>query len=480
MSELILAHALGEIEASPSGPDVGAFFDLDGTLIEGFSATVFLQHRLRNREIGAVELARMLRLGIDGLLGRAGFEELMAASGRAYEGRPDTDLAAVGERLFDTKIAKMVYRDVRRLVEAHQSRGHTVVLASSATSYQVEPVAASLGIDHVVCNRMSVNDDGVLTGEVVSPVIWGAGKATAAQELAQRLGVDLAASYFYADGDEDVALMHLVGHPRPVNPRSRLEAVARHRGWPILRVSGTPSTGTIGKLRNAVGVAALAPSIAVGAGVGLVRRDKRAALNTTVPLWTDLLFLVNGVKVNVVIGEEYLRSPRPSVFIFNHKNNWDSFVAMSVIRTDVTGVAKKELEKQPMFGVLGRWMDVAFVDRSNSASAVAQLKPLEDLARKGLSLVVAPEGTRSPTGQLLPFKKGAFRMAMATGLPIIPIVVRNAEVLGDHDSTTLRPGTVDVAVLPPISVKEWTLDDLEKRIEEVHRLYEGTLADWPF
>src|SRR6202022_1514771 len=65
MSELTLTHALGEIEAGPSGPGVGAFFDLDGTLIEGFSAKVFVQHRLRNREIGAAELARTLRVGLD-------------------------------------------------------------------------------------------------------------------------------------------------------------------------------------------------------------------------------------------------------------------------------------------------------------------------------------------------------------------------------------------------------------------------------
>ena len=107
------------------------------------------------------------------------------------------------------------------------------------------------------------------------------------------------------------------------------------------------------------------------------------------------------------------------------------------------------------------------------------MKSLEQLTRKGLSVIVAPEGTRSPTGELGPFKKGAFRLAMATGLPIVPIVVGNAEVLGDPDTTAIRPGRVAVAILNPIRVDDWTLDDLDKRIDGVRQLYLDTLDGWP-
>jgi putative phosphoserine phosphatase/1-acylglycerol-3-phosphate O-acyltransferase len=80
-----------------------------------------------------------------------------------------------------------------------------------------------------------VKVDGRLTGELEQPVIWGPTKAEAVQRHAAEHGVDLDRSYFYADGDEDVPLMHLVGHPRPVNPRRRLAAVAKARGWPAVR-----------------------------------------------------------------------------------------------------------------------------------------------------------------------------------------------------------------------------------------------------
>jgi putative phosphoserine phosphatase/1-acylglycerol-3-phosphate O-acyltransferase len=68
---------------------------------------------------------------------------------------------------------------------------------------------------------------------------------------------------------------------------------------------------------------------------------------------------------------------------------------------------------------------------------------------------------------------------MATGLPIIPIVVRNAEVLGDRDATVMRSGTVDVAVLPPIPVDDWTIDELDARIGEVRDRFAETLRRWP-
>ena len=130
----------------------------------------------------------------------------------AWKGRAHEDLEEMGERLFEEKIADLVYPEARELVRAHHDRGHAVVLSSSATEYQVEPVARYLGVDRVLCNRYGKRD-GVLTGEIDRPVIWGPTKADAVQQLAAEQGVDLGRSYFYADGDEDTALMYLVGTP---------------------------------------------------------------------------------------------------------------------------------------------------------------------------------------------------------------------------------------------------------------------------
>jgi putative phosphoserine phosphatase/1-acylglycerol-3-phosphate O-acyltransferase len=434
---------------------------------------------MRNRDIRAGEVLRTVWVGISGLVGRAGFDELIEAGAYASRHKRDTDVRELADWVFTENTSPRLVGGIRRLVEAHRARGHTVVLASSATNYQVEPVARALDIDHVVCNRMTVDDNGVLTGDVARPVIWAERKAVAIRDLAQSLGVDLHASYFYADGAEDEALMHLVGHPRPVNPQAGLAAVAKRRGWPVLRTPTTRPPGATERVRSVLGVASLLPAGGAGLAAGLMRRNKRAGINVAGAVWLDSMLRLSGVKVRVVAGREHLRTPRPAVFIFNHRNNFDPFVIASVVRTDFTGVGKKELERDPIMGTIGRLTDMVFIDRDNPRQAVKQLQDMEVLVRKGLSVIIAPEGTRSVAGELGAFKKGAFRIATATGLPIVPIVVRNAEVIGDRDAHVMRPGTVDVAVLAPIPVDDWTRANLNAKIDDVRNRFLATLLRWP-
>jgi putative phosphoserine phosphatase/1-acylglycerol-3-phosphate O-acyltransferase len=122
---------------------------------------------------------------------------------------------------------------------------------------------------------------------------------------------------------------------------------------------------------------------------------------------------------------------------------------------------------------------MVFIDRDDAASAVESLHEVEERAKRGLSVVIAPEGTRVDTTGVGPFKKGPFRIAMAAGIPIVPIVIRNAEVVAARDSMSANPGTVDVAVFPAIPVDDWTVDNLADRIAQVRQLYLDTLADWP-
>ena len=108
------------------------------------------------------------------------------------------------------------------------------------------------------------------------------------------------------------------------------------------------------------------------------------------------MLALNGVKLNVT-GEENLTAQRPAVFIFNHRNNFDMFIVAALVKDNWTGIAKKELESNPIVGPLGKLMDIAFIDRADTAWAVAALEPIEEAARKGLSIVIAPEGTRLDT-----------------------------------------------------------------------------------
>lgn len=240
MIELSHAQTLAEVDHGRSGPEVAAFFDLDGTLVAGFTAAAFIQHRLRQGELDANVVTETLRLGLEGILGRIHFEEFLELSLGALAGRPAADLEALGQELFEREIRARLHAPIVELVFAHRDHGHQVVLASSATSFQVEPVARVLGIEHVLCNRLEVDLDGRLTGRMQGPVIWAAGKARAAQAFAESHGIVLSESYFYADGSEDVSSMYLVGHPRPVNPGRRMRAAATRRGWLVIRVPESP------------------------------------------------------------------------------------------------------------------------------------------------------------------------------------------------------------------------------------------------
>jgi putative phosphoserine phosphatase/1-acylglycerol-3-phosphate O-acyltransferase len=180
-----------------------------------------------------------------------------------------------------------------------------------------------------------------------------------------------------------------------------------------------------------------------------------------------------------VIGRENLTAQRPAVFIFNHRNQVDPVISGALVRDNWVGVGKKELQSDPIMGTLGKLLDTAFIDRDDAAAAVETLHTVEERAKNGLSIVIAPEGTRLDTTEVGPFKKGPFRIAMAAGIPIVPIVIRNAEIVASRNSTTINPGTVDVAVFPPIPVDDWRLDTLPEHIAEVRQLYLDTLADWP-
>ena len=473
-----LPGSVAEVEASPQGPNVGAFFDLDGTLVAGFTGIIMTQDRMRRREIGIGEFLGVVQAALEHRLGRADFEQLIFRGASMMRGRSIDDIEELGERLFVQHIISRIYPEMRELVRAHQARGHTVVLSSSALTVQVEPVARFLGIDNILSNRFEVDEDDILTGGVLKPIIWGPGKANVVQKFASDHDIDLRQSYFYADGDEDVALMYLVGNPRPTNPEGKLAAVAAKRGWPILRFSSRSGSNPLSQLRTIAGLASWAP-VAVGAvGVGLLAGSKRRGVNFFTSNTGPLLLAATGVHLNV-LGEENLTEQRPAVFIFNHRNQVDPVIATALVRDNFTSVGKKELEKNLLMATLGWVMDAAFIDRENTKAAVQELKKIEELARKGLSIVIAPEGTRLDTTEVGPFKKGAFRMAMAAGIPIVPIVIRNAEVIAARDSSTFNPGTVDVVVYPPIPIDGWTVENLPGRIAEVRKLYLDTLKNWP-
>jgi putative phosphoserine phosphatase/1-acylglycerol-3-phosphate O-acyltransferase len=209
-----------------------------------------------------------------------------------------------------------------------------------------------------------------------------------------------------------------------------------------------------------------------------VTGDRRKTVDLVTQAAADSALRVLGVRVEVV-GKENLWNHRPCIFALNHQSKFDMFAMMYLVRRDFTGVAKIEARKVPGFGYFMEMADVAFLDRSDSGKAINALKPAVERLKKGLSLCIAPEGTRSWTPKLGAFKKGPFHLAMQAGVPIVPVVFRNTgEIMGRNDQT-MRSGLLQVAVLPPIDVSKWKVEEMEKRIAEVRERYVDTLENWP-
>jgi putative phosphoserine phosphatase/1-acylglycerol-3-phosphate O-acyltransferase len=177
-----------------------------------------------------------------------------------------------------------------------------------------------------------------------------------------------------------------------------------------------------------------------------------------------------------VTGEAHLWEQRPAVFIFNHQSGVDVLLLCRLLRRDIVGVAKQEIRRNPIFGPAFALAGVVFIDRFDHQRAVAALAPAVETLRRGVSIVLAPEGTRSATPRLGRFKMGAFHLAMAAGVPIVPIVFRNAlDALPKH-AVVVRPTTIEVVVHPPISTIGWTAARLDDEIAAIHELYARTLA----
>jgi len=473
-----LAEAVADVLAGPAGPAVGAFFDFDGTVIDGYSAKDFYHYRLRSFDIGPLEAAQTLMLGLRGVTSEADFERFVALGFAAWGGRSEDELAELGERLFAQQIAGRLFPEAWQLIRAHERMGHTLVLASSASRFQVEPAARAAGVEHVLCTPVEVTADGILTGRAAGPTLWRQGKADAVRSFALAKGVDLRSSYAYSNGDEDVPFLSAVGHPRAVNPGRHLLAHAREEDWPVLRFAARGRPGAAQVARTAAAYGGMFTAMATGVAFGLLNRSHRVGLDTTTVLIGELGLSLAGVQLRVR-GERNLWDQRPAVFLFNHQSQLDMAILCKLMREGFTAVAKKELANDPVFGLAFRLAGVAFVDRGGHGDARQALEPAVRRLRDGISVLIAPEGTRSVTPALGEFKKGAFHMAMQAGVPVVPIVIRNAGELMWRDAVTIRPGRVDVVVHPAIAVSAWTVSELTERVAEVRQLYVDTLASWP-
>ena len=234
-SESTLRHAfagyLDDLESFGVNPRAAAFFDLDRTLIAGYSVAALGWEGFKCATVPRWRIVLQLRVFFDYALGLAHYLDLLRVTLNDLAGVPEPEFARLGERAFRNRLGARIYGESRELIRAHRSLGHEVVLITSATRAQAEPFARELGIRHLCCTELE-SRDGLLTGHFEP--CYGASKRDAAERFCRQRSLRLGDAWFYTDGTEDLPLLEAVGKPVVVNARASLAAVARTRSWPHL------------------------------------------------------------------------------------------------------------------------------------------------------------------------------------------------------------------------------------------------------
>lgn len=182
-------------------------------------------------------------------------------------------------------------------------------------------------------------------------------------------------------------------------------------------------------------------------------RDGRLAYRLS-RFWTWAILKIGGIRLRIQ-GLELLDPKRPYVFIVNHQSNIDMPVLVqSLAQFQLRWVAKKELLRVPLFGWALRASRHIIVDRSNRTKAMASLRQAREILQSGLSMVFFPEGTRSSGGELLPFKRGGFVLAVKTRTPIVPVTIKGSRSVLPKGDWRIRAGEILVIVSQPIPLDQ--------------------------
>ncbi len=211
-------------------------------------------------------------------------------------------------------------------------------------------------------------------------------------------------------------------------------------------------------LRNVYETLAVSAPTVVDALRGRVTRE---VCDARLERWAS--HVVRNAEIVVTVhGRENMAPGRTYVLMSNHQSHYDVAVLFYVLGTNIRMVAKKELFDVPVFGQAMRSAGFIEVDRGNHEKAIASLAEARQKLQGGTHIWIAPEGTRSTTGELMPFKKGGFVLALETGAPVLPITVRGTrEILPSHGARSRRGVEVHVTMHPPIETV--ALASMERR-----------------
>lgn len=195
--------------------------------------------------------------------------------------------------------------------------------------------------------------------------------------------------------------------------------------------------------------------------------------------WGRWILRIQGVQL-VIEGREHLAQPGTRIATFNHTSLLDAMIIPVLNPVGGVSLLKREALYIPFVGLAVYTLGFLLIDRGNSARARATVnRAAHRMQREQLTVFIAPEGTRTRTGDLQTFKRGAFHLALISGAPIVPIIITGAYALRPYQAMITARGTVRVRILPPISTVGLTEAGLPALASRLHALYQRELALHP-
>jgi 1-acyl-sn-glycerol-3-phosphate acyltransferase len=171
-------------------------------------------------------------------------------------------------------------------------------------------------------------------------------------------------------------------------------------------------------------------------------------------LWARLNTTLTPAIVNVS-GKEHIDKNQSYVIVANHLSTFDISSLYGWLGIDFKWVMKKEIKKYPGVGFGSLAVGHIFIDRSSTTEALKSINAAKEKIKNGTSVIFFPEGTRSKTRELLPFRKGAFRLAYDLDLPLLPVTINGTDKVWPTGTFNLFPGNVDIIIHPPIDIHQY-------------------------
>lgn len=195
---------------------------------------------------------------------------------------------------------------------------------------------------------------------------------------------------------------------------------------------------------------------------------KGKAYHFVAKIWSRIVLFVFNVKLKVR-GIEKILKHKNYVYISNHASAIDIPALICGIPDQIRFIAKHELAKIPIWGWLLKYGGYILIDRKNPKRAMRSIQKAIEKIKKGVSVLVFAEGTRSANGELLPFKRGGFMLALKSNTPIVPVTILNSHLIMQKHKLEINSGTIEIVIDEPISTDNFLGRDGEAKLMEITR-----------